>query len=125
MYGAAPGAPGFGNSPASPPPNPYGAPVYASRATLQGAAGVFSVNPGMELKAGRDASQCGILLQEPRVSGVHASVKIEGGQLLVRDEQSNNGTHVNGARIPPGVWAPVPNGSLLRFGPVEFSVRIE
>ncbi|HMJ15843.1 MAG TPA: FHA domain-containing protein [Polyangiaceae bacterium] len=125
MYGAGPG-PQYGNAAAPPPPpNPYAAPVNASRATLQGSAGVFTVTVGSELKAGRDGAQCGILLSEPRVSGVHATVKIENGQLLVRDENSNNGTSVNGNRIPAGMWAPVPNGSLLRFGPVEFSVRLE
>jgi hypothetical protein len=125
MYGAGP-APHFGGPAAAPPPpNPYASPVHASRASLQGAAGVFSITPGIELKAGRDGAQCGILLNEPRVSGVHATLKIEGGQLLVRDEHSNNGTHVNGNRIAPGAFTPVPNGSLLRFGPVEFSVALE
>lgn len=96
-----------------------------SRATLQGSAGVFTVVPGIEMKAGRDGSQCGILLTEPRVSGLHASVKLDNGQLLIRDENSNNGTLVNGNRIAPGTWTPVQDGSLLRFGPVEFSVRLE
>jgi hypothetical protein len=111
---------------AAPPPNPYGAaPAQVSRATLQGAAGVFTIVPGVEMRAGRDGSQCGILLTEPRVSGVHATLRLDGNQLLVRDEQSNNGTHVNGTRLPAGVWTPAPSGSLLRFGPVEFTVRLE
>ena len=32
---------------------------------------------------------------------------------------------VNGNRLAPGAWTPVQNGSLVRFGPVEFSVRLE
>jgi pSer/pThr/pTyr-binding forkhead associated (FHA) protein len=108
------------------PPDPYGAaPMSATRATLQGSAGVFTVVPGVEIRAGRDGAQCGILLAEPRVSGVHSTLKLESGQLLVRDEHSNNGTLLNGNRLTPGVWTPVPNGSLVRFGPVEFSVRLE
>jgi pSer/pThr/pTyr-binding forkhead associated (FHA) protein len=111
---------------AQPPPNPYGqAGSSASRATLQGAAGVFTIVPGVEMKAGRDGSQCGILLTEPRVSGMHATLKLEGGQLLLRDEHSNNGSFINGNRLSPGAWTPVQNGSLVRFGPVEFSVRLE
>ena len=43
----------------------------------------------------------------------------------MRDETSNNGTYINGQRIPGGVWTPVPAGAQLRFGPVEFSVRLE
>ena len=107
------------------PPNPYAQPSSASRATLQGAAGVFTIVPGVEMRAGRDGSQCGILLTEPRVSGVHATLKLDGGQLVVRDEQSNNGTFLNGNRLAPGAWTPVQNGSMVRFGPVEFSVRLE
>jgi pSer/pThr/pTyr-binding forkhead associated (FHA) protein len=112
---------------AAAPPNPYasGGGSSVSRATLQGSAGVFTIVPGIDMKAGRDGSQCGILLTEPRVSGVHATVKLDNGQLLIRDENSNNGTLVNGNRIAPGTWTPVQNGSLLRFGPVEFSVRLE
>ena len=127
MYGP-PGAGAIGGPGAAagaPPPNPYAQAVSASRATLEGAAGVFTIMPGPEMRVGRDGAQCAILLGEPRVSGVHASLKLEGGQLLVRDENSNNGTHVNNARIPAGTWSPVPNGSLLRFGPAEFTVRLE
>jgi pSer/pThr/pTyr-binding forkhead associated (FHA) protein len=79
----------------------------------------------MEMRAGRDGANCQIQLNEPRVSGTHASVKLEGGQVLVRDENSNNGTYVNGQRLAPMMWTPAPAGSVIRFGPVEFSVRLE
>jgi hypothetical protein len=105
-----------------PPPNPYGAPTGA---TIVGAAGQFAIRGGVEVRVGRDPAQCPITLTEPRVSGVHATLKFENGQLLVRDEGSNNGTYVAGARLPQGTWTPVPHGGALRFGPVEFSVRIE
>ena len=45
-------------------------------------------------------------------------------KLVVRDERSNNGTYVDGARIPAHVWTPVGASSRLRFGPVEFTVRL-
>ncbi|HTQ06981.1 MAG TPA: FHA domain-containing protein [Polyangiaceae bacterium] len=125
MYGAPGQAAGLGVAaphPQAAPPSPYGG--GASSATLQGQAGIFTLLAGQELRAGRDASQCGILLTEARVSGVHATLKLENGQLWVRDENSNNGTLVNGARIAPGVWSPVPQGSIVRFGPVEFSARL-
>jgi pSer/pThr/pTyr-binding forkhead associated (FHA) protein len=41
------------------------------------------------------------------------------------DDGSNNGTSVDGQRIPPNVWTQVSSGALLRFGPVEFNVRLE
>ena len=108
-------------SPLEPPPNPYG----ASGASILGTAGQFAIRGGVEVRVGRDPALCPITLVEPRVSGVHATLKFEHGQLMVRDEGSNNGTHVNGARIPAGVYSPVGQGGSLRFGPVEFSVKLE
>ncbi len=107
-------------SPLEPPPNPYG----PTGATILGAAGQFAIRGGVEVKVGRDAAQCPIALTEPRVSGVHATLKFEGGRLHVRDEASNNGTYVEGARIPSNVWVPIDTGARLRFGPIEFTVRI-
>jgi FHA domain len=101
------------------------APTFVSRAILSGTQGIFTVLPSMEMKAGRDGALCQILLSEPRVSGTHATLKIDNGQLFVRDDNSNNGTMINGQRIPPGAWTPVGQGAQLRFGPVEFSVNLE
>jgi hypothetical protein len=126
MYGTPGQAAGLGvaaPSPQAAPPNPY-AVTAGGTATLQGAAGLFTIQAGQEVRAGRDGAQCSILLTEPRVSSVHATLRLDNGQLLVRDENSNNGTLVNGARLTPGVWSPVPQGSVLRFGPVELSARI-
>jgi hypothetical protein len=100
-------------------------PAAASAATLRGASGQFIISSGSEVRVGRDPGQCPIFLSEPRVSGVHATLRFDGGQLLVRDETSNNGTWVSGARIAPGAWTPVPIGTPLRFGPVEFNVQLE
>jgi hypothetical protein len=126
-YGHSPPAYG-GPSPGFAAPSPYGGPppgMPASRATLSGSAGVYTVLPGFEMRIGRDAAQCQIVMAEPRISGVHAALKMEAGQLFVRDEQSNNGTYINQARIAVGAWTPVPNGAVLGFGPIELSVRLE
>lgn len=105
--------------------SPSAHPSCARRAVLMGGAGLFVVDSGTEWRAGRDGALCQILLAEPRVSGTHATLKLEGAQLFVRDENSNNGTFINGESIPAGMWSNVPSGAILRFGPVEFSVRIE
>ena len=68
---------------------------------------------------------CAVALAEPRISGVHSTLKFEAANLWVRDERSNNGTYVAGERIQPGAWTVVPSGRALRFGPVEFDVRLE
>ncbi|MGC4091276.1 MAG: FHA domain-containing protein [Polyangiaceae bacterium] len=126
--GYAPPAVGYGAQPAPPAGAAYvqpGAGGAATAAVLQGAAGTFTLLNGQELRAGRDPNHCGILLNEPRISGVHATLKFENGQLLIRDENSNNGTLVNNVRLTPAVWSPVPAGSLLRLGPVELSVKLQ
>jgi hypothetical protein len=122
-YGAPPVQP-YAPAPQAPPANPYGGGA-ATTAILTGAAGVYTILAGQEIRAGRDAAQCVIALNEPRISGVHASLKLEGGQLYVRDDNSNNGTMVNGNRLSPGLWSPVPPGSILRFGPIEFSAAVQ
>jgi hypothetical protein len=119
--GFAPGFPGQGEA----TPQPPAGPSNASGAVLRGAQAQFSVREGTEVRVGRDPIQCPIYLAEPRVSAVHASLKFEGGQLLVRDETSNNGTWLYGGRLSPGEWTGVPAGATLRFGPVEFAVQIE
>jgi hypothetical protein len=130
---AAPGFPLTGAmnaQPLVPPPSPYGAPpppqaAPPGAATIRGTAGQFTVRPGSEVRVGRDPAQCPIFISEPRVSGVHATLRFDAGQLLVRDETSNNGTWIAGSRIAPGVWTPVPAGAPLRFGPIEFAVQLE
>jgi hypothetical protein len=112
-------------APLVPPPDPYGRSAGPSKALIVGPPGQFPILPGSEVRVGRDASQCAVALSEPRVSGVHSTLKFEGARLWVRDEQSNNGTFVAGERIAPGAWNPVPPGRPLRFGPIEFDVRLE
>ncbi len=114
----------LGQQPFEPPPDPYGR-TTPSKALIVGPVGQFPILPGAEVRVGRDPSQCAVALSEPRVSGVHSTLKFEAAQLWVRDEQSNNGTFVAGERIPPGAWTMVPPGQQLRFGPVEFDVRLE
>ncbi|MDF2697190.1 MAG: polymerase subunit gamma and tau, partial [Labilithrix sp.] len=106
-----------------PPPNPYG--NEPTSATIIGAAGQFAIRSGVEVRVGRDPAACPITLAEPRVSGVHATLKFEGGQLMVRDEGSNNGTYVSGVRIPAQTWTSAVANTSLRFGPVEFSVKVD
>lgn len=57
------------------------------------------------------------------MSGLHATVRFQEGQLWVKDEASNNGTFVDGVRVQTD-WVAVSSGSQLRFGPAEFQVHI-
>ena len=98
--------------------------VCASVATLvpRGDDSEFSLKEGQHAVVGRDGFQCSFVLTDPRVSAVHARLAFQGGKLTVRDENSNNGTWIDGVRITPGEFSPVPPGAVLRFGPLEFTV---
>ena len=89
---------------------------------LTSSLGTFKVSPGGEVLVGRDPARCAIHLTEPRVSALHATMKIESGSLFVRDEGSNNGVWINGERMPAGAWSRVPPNAALRFGPIQFTV---
>ena len=106
----------------TPPPNPYAASASPSF-VLTSALGTFKVSGAGEVYVGRDPARCAIHLTEPRVSGVHATMKIDGGTLYVRDERSNNGVWINGERIATATWVAVPPSAALRFGPIQFSVQ--
>jgi predicted component of type VI protein secretion system len=106
----------------TPPPNPYA--VQSVAFLLTSSLGTFKVSPGGDVLVGRDPARCAIHLTEPRVSGLHATMKIEGGTLFVRDESSNNGVWINGERMPPGAWSKVPANAALRFGPIQFTVAL-
>lgn len=79
--------------------------------------------PGAQVSVGQDPAR-DVQLPDERVSLLHASLKLQGTNLLVRDELSSNGTFVDGEPIPPNVWVRV-RGGRVAFGPIDFSVQIQ
>ncbi len=67
------------------------------------------------LTVGRRAANT-LVLSDPRVSRVHATIQRVAGALVVTDLGSSAGTYVNGSRIA-GPTA-VHHGDVLAFGPV-------
>jgi EAL domain-containing protein (putative c-di-GMP-specific phosphodiesterase class I) len=57
------------------------------------------------------------------VSGVHAELRIEDGELIVKDLGSTNGTFVNGARLDGECV--LRSGDLLQFAEVVFRVGLD
>ncbi len=105
------------------PPAPT--PANVRQATLRGSEGEFQVYPNMEMRLGRDAARCAIVLRANQVSGLHATLRLESGQLSVRDETSTHGTFVNGRRAVAGQWTVIPHGAQFRVGPSEFRITLE
>jgi EAL domain-containing protein (putative c-di-GMP-specific phosphodiesterase class I) len=57
------------------------------------------------------------------VSGIHAELRIEDGELIVKDLGSTNGTFVNGARLDG--QCVLRSGDLLQFAEVVFRVGLD
>jgi pSer/pThr/pTyr-binding forkhead associated (FHA) protein len=58
-------------------------------------------------------------IADASVSSRHAEILLRGGEVLIRDLNSTNGTFVNGEKITEAVLKP---GQLLRFGQVELKI---
>ena len=74
----------------------------------------FDVGPDWMTIGRADGSS--IQIPEQSVSGRHCEARTVGGDLLVRDLLSTNGTFVNGGKVNEGVIKP---GQTLRIGEVE------
>jgi len=78
----------------------------------------YPLEPGQQVKLGRDGDECQIVLGDPLCSRVHAVAEFDGNRWRVRDAESRNGTYVNERKIDNAVLAA---GHILRIGSTEFS----
>jgi pSer/pThr/pTyr-binding forkhead associated (FHA) protein len=69
------------------------------------------------------AADNAVVLPDPSVSAYHCEVLVHGGEVIVRDLGSSNGTFVNGTRLS-NQQAPARNGDRVQFGNVEARVEI-
>jgi ABC-type multidrug transport system ATPase subunit/pSer/pThr/pTyr-binding forkhead associated (FHA) protein len=65
-----------------------------------------------------------IVVPHPQVSARHAQITNAGGQLLLEDLGSGNGTFVRGQRLTPGQKVPVANGEKVYIGPMPVLIHI-
>lgn len=65
-----------------------------------------------------------IVVPHPQVSARHAQIINQGGQLLLEDLGSGNGTFVRGQRIAKGQRVPVANGEKVYIGPMPVLIHI-
>lgn len=74
-----------------------------------GTASVKLEGPGARVFAGRDAATCQLAFIDPTLSRRHAEIWLEGGQAMLRDLGSANGTWVDGQPIGQAAVALRPN----------------
>lgn len=68
-----------------------------------------------EAKIGKDES-CLVRINDPGVSRFHARVYREGGQLVIEDQGSSNGTYVNFKKRNQGEKTPLTDKDIVFFG---------
>ncbi len=71
------------------------------------------VLPAYPSVIGREAG-CDIVLDDPRASRQHAVIRIERGAWVLRDLETENGTHVDGRRAEG--WTPLERGARIQVG---------
>ena len=65
-----------------------------------------------------------IVVAHPQVSSHHARILNQGGQLILEDLRSANGTFVRGQRLAPGARVPIANGEKVYIGPMPLLIQI-
>ena len=89
-------------------------------AELQGKA--VAVRDGSTL--GKNAQKAGIVIPDKTVSGLHCSFRFVAGKgWMIKDEESTNGTYINGVRLPPGGTTPLQNGTVIITGKETFEFK--
>ena len=65
--------------------------------------------------------RCHVVINDYSVSGIHATFVHQrpGQAALFSDQDSKNGTYINGEKLEPGVERPIHTGDCLRMGRVE------
>lgn len=75
-----------------------------------------------KITIGRHSEKCDIVLNDPEVSSVHASVSKIGSEIELEDLQSGNGTLLNGERINKKM---IQNGDEFVIGGTSFTLKIK
>lgn len=67
-----------------------------------------------QIAIGRDPSKCDIILDDSKISGKHACIRMEQGQFTLYDLNSTNHTYVNDQKIQEHI---LHDGDEIRLGP--------
>lgn len=71
---------------------------------------------------GREISQTGITLEDKSVSGRHAMVDLQNGNLTITDMNSRNGVKVGSDILTPGIATRLERGAVLTIGRTRIAV---
>ena len=99
----------------SPASAPAGAPLMLGKFTILNGtrAGERLGLGGSGIRVGRETAMCEIVLENPKVSRLHAEVVSIDGKVLLIDRNSSNGTYVNDQKIDKRF---LKDGDIIYFG---------
>ncbi|CAN0923294.1 hypothetical protein LINGRAHAP2_LOCUS33496 [Linum grandiflorum] len=75
-----------------------------------------------EVTVGRVAEKADLVIPVATVSGVHAKIQKKGGNLVVTDLDSTNGTFIGKSRLKPGLPYTLTSGNFVIFGDVHLAM---
>lgn len=74
---------------------------------------------------GKDSSNMDFVLNNDSVSRHHATIIYENGDYFIMDNNSTNGTTIEGIKIQPGEKGEIGNGYIISLGNESFQAHIE
>ena len=78
-----------------------------------------------EFTIGKDKTKVNYCISgDSSISRVHAKITVSGGEYMVSDMRSTNGTFVNGMKVEPGRPVPLKIGDKVVFSEEEFEFRM-
>ncbi len=100
----------------------YAGDVYAYLTILTGnrSGTNFPLDPSRDTLLGR-GTDCHISVPDPMCSRIHAIMSCDDDRWVIRDDESRNGTMVNGQKV---VEATLDDGHVLRIGSSEFELHL-
>ncbi len=100
-------------------PEDHGGPISSAVLRLSFPTGNVEVPAGTTVLLGRDPAEslvAAAFAQYENVSRRHATVAVDdAGHASIRDENSTNGTFVNGDRVLPGISVRLADGDVVRL----------
>lgn len=76
---------------------------------------VFPVDPS-GVKIGRDKDKNQVVINDPIVSREHAWIGLDDGKVIVKDENSRNGTYINSLDAPRIISQELKDGDVIYIG---------
>lgn len=74
------------------------------------------------LSLGREPGRAGLVVNDESVSRVHCELMLRGRQVMIRDNNSTNGTFVDGRRLSANESVVLRDGGEVKMGAVRFRV---